>query len=149
MFRRILVVGIAIAAVGALHDLVAVFGTSFLNGFDRFILMVELRGPVVLFLLMADGALVDGPAFGLTGVGVHLDFFPGMVVGSGDGLGIGKSAGTSESFYAGIGASGRRCDGAGVGVLMLLFLTGSEHESGGSEEEQRDQSNDQLKELSG
>ena len=111
--------------------------------------MVALRGPVALFLLMADGALVDGIAVGLTGVGVDLQNLPVMVAGSGDDLGVSITAGTSESFYAGIGASGRRCDGAGVGVLMLLFLTGSEHESGGSEEEQRDQSNDQLKELSG
>lgn len=108
----------------------------------------------LLFLVMADGAFEEVVSIGLTGSGVSLNDYVLVVSGSGDRLSILIAAGASESHDA-IGVTGS-FDGHGaivVGMdvrgLLGLFFTSSEQESGSAEEEQSDQSNEELQELSG
>ena len=150
MFGSILRIGIAIAAEGALIDLIAVGGAGSLVGFGDIIVVGEFGSPVILFLGTADGAREDGPAFGLTGSGIDFGLLPGVLPGRGDDIDIDVAAfGANESLRAGLiaGSVGRL--GFVELILMDVFLTGGEHQSGGSEQKQGDQSNQELQKLSG
>ena len=150
MFSGILRTGIAIAAEGALKDLIAVGGAGSLVGFGDIILVGEFGSPVILFLGTADGASEDGPAFGLTGSGIDFGLLPGVLPGRGDDVYIDVAAfGANESLRAGLiaGSVGRLV--LIELILMDVFLTGGEHQSGGSEQKQGDQSNQELQKLSG